>query len=863
MSKTKVASAVLASVLCCGASFAALAPALARVPSDLPALRPPAVPLVTFDPFLSIWSESDKLTGDATRHWTHREHPLISLIRIDGKTFRLMGAQPSDIPALDQTGVSVLPTRTLYTFAGQGLSIKLTFMTPALPEDLRAFSLPLSYVTWDVSSADGAKHNVQVFLSASALLAVDDASQRVVPKSEQVNKLIALRVGTADQKTLRRAGDDSRIDWGYAYLSTSEAGAHYSIDAISKATSQFSTTGTADNTVVGRDASRTAEEAMAVTIPLGNVGAEPVSRHAVIAYDEDYAIKFFGKDLRPYWNKDNIGALAMLADAEKNYASLVRRCEAFDAEVMADAVKVGGAKYAQMVALAYRQAAAGCGLAADANGQPMFFTKENTSNGDIATVDVIFPMDPVWLLFSPTLAKATLAPVMAYAASDRWTFPCSPHDLGTYPIARGTDDGGEAMPVEESGNMLLLVDAIAQRDGNTKFIEPWWPLISKWAAYLQQFGLDPENQLCTDDFMGHLAHNSNLSVKAILALAAYGDLCRMRGDYAEAEKYAKLAKADAAHWMKVANEGDHSVLAFDKPNTWSQKYNLVWDRVLGLNVFPPELPKQEIAFYKAHLKPYGLPLDSRTNITKTDWTLWSASLADDNADFETIISPLYTYLNTTGNRVPFTDGYDTTKLNDGDLFHARPVIGGVFIKLLADGDVWKKWAARDKQAVGGWMTVPNKPVITEIVPTAKTHPEMWRYTTDKPAGNWMSQGFDASAWKTGLGGFGTQGTPGAVIGTVWSTDDIYVRRIITVPAGVDVSTLKLRLHHDEDADVYINGVKATTEPGFIADYETFDISPAALAALKPGKPAILAIHCHQTVGGQYIDAGLVTVTAGK
>ncbi len=266
----------------------------------------------------------------------------------------------------------------------------------------------------------------------------------------------------------------------------------------------------------------------------------------MVALDEIYAIKFFGKPLRPYWRRDGATPADLLQAADRDYAALARRCAQFDAELMADLTKVGGARYAQIAALAYRQCWAATGLAADANKQPLLFTKENTSNGDIATVDVIFPMEPQLLFFSPTLTKASLAAVLNYAASSHWKFPNAPHDLGTYPIARGTDDGGEGMPVEESGNLLILCDALAREEGNADFSAGWWPQLTQWAKYLEQYGLDPEEQLCTDDFMGHLAHNANLSVKAILGLAAYGDLCRMRGETAEADRYAGLARIDAA-----------------------------------------------------------------------------------------------------------------------------------------------------------------------------------------------------------------------------------------------------------------------------------------------------------------------------
>ncbi len=520
---------------------------------------------------------------------------------------------------------------------------------------------------------------------------------------------------------------------------------------------------------------------------------------------------------------------------------------------------MGGDSYANIVSLAYRQAWAACGIAADSHGQPLLFTKENTSNGDIATVDVIFPMDPIWILLSPTLAKASLVPDLMYAASPHWKFPNAPHDLGTYPVVGGRDDGGEGMPVEESGNMIILCDAVAQEEGSADWLRPWWPQLTQWAHYLENYGLDPEDQLCTDDFMGHLAHNANLSIKAILALAAYGDLCQMSGDSATAQRYMDMAKVDARHWMQVADAGDHSLLAFDKPGTWSQKYNLVWDKILGLNVFPPEVAAREIAYYKTQLQPYGLPLDSRTHLTKTDWSLWSATLATEPADFHAIVDPIVDYLNETTSRVPFVDSYVTDSV-DSNGMHARPVIGGVFIKLLSDRPTWQKWSKRDTQSVGNWAPLPKPPKVFEVVPDARVQAAVWQYTTDAPSGDaWTKPDFDASGWKSGPASFGTQGTPNTVIGTRWDTDDIWIRRQVRLPDNLDPAKAQFVVYHDEDIEIYVNGVLATSEAGFFPAYKPMEINDDARALLKPGETVTIAAHCHQTVGGQDIDIGLANV----
>ena len=387
----------------------------------------------------------------------------------------------------------------------------------------------------------------------------------------------------------------------------------------------------------------------------------------MLAYDDIYSIEYLGTKLRPYWRRGGMDAGGLLQTAAEQYASLSKRCKAFDDELMADLTRVGGPRYADLCALSYRQAIGGHKLAAAPDGRPMLFAKECFSNGCIATVDVIYPAAPIFMLLSNDLLKASVTPVLDYAATDRWKFPFAPHDLGTYPKANGQVYGGgektetDQMPVEESGNLLLIAAVICRLDGNTAYVEQYWPQLARWAAYLKQKGLDPSNQLCTDDFAGHLAHNTNLSLKAIMALGAYAKMCEMAGKTDEAAEYRRTAESFAKQWMKMADDGDHYRLAFDRPGTWSQKYNLVWDRLLGLNLFPPEVAAKEIAFYKTKLNRFGLPLDNRAGYTKTDWEVWTATLAARRADFDALMNPVYDFVSHTPQRVPLTDWYLTQR----------------------------------------------------------------------------------------------------------------------------------------------------------------------------------------------------------
>jgi hypothetical protein len=673
--------------------------------------RSPATPLVTHDPYFSIWSASDQLTGSDTTHWTGSPQPIAGIARIDGKAFRFMGRHPHALPAMEQTGSSITPTHTRYQFHQGGITLDLTFFTPAIMSDLDLLSRPVTYLTWKVEATDGASHQVSVLLDVDPLIAVNDRSQQVVSFRNRTKLLNALSVGSRDQRILNRSGDDLRIDWGYFHLAIPKD--EDSTTAIAPdAVRAFAETGKlplSDSMDVPQRASLTSSH-LAAALEFGSVGAQPVTRHLLVSYTEGYAIEYLERNLRPYWQRNNMPVEQMLDLAEEQYSALDKRADTFDAELNADLTRAGGEHYAAIAILAYRQTLAAHKLVADVNGDAMLFAKENFSNGCIATVDVLYPSAPFFLFFQPKLLEAQLLPVLEYSALARWRFPFSPHDLGQYPLANGQVYGGgekteeDQMPVEESGNMLILVDALVQAEGNAHLAERYWPQLTSWARYLREKGLDPENQLTTDDFAGHVAHNANLSIKAIEALAAYADLAHRLKQEDVAKDYDLAAKSMAAKWVGMAQEGDHYKLAFNSPGTWSQKYNLVWDQILGYNLFPKSVRETEMSIYVGKLNLYGLPLDSRADYTKLDWSVWTATLASTPKQFNAIIDPIYRWMNETPSRVPLTDWYDT-KTGKQVGFQARSVVGGVFIKALSDRQLTAKWnglsriSNKDMQAI--------------------------------------------------------------------------------------------------------------------------------------------------------------------
>ena len=627
-------------------------------------MRAPAYPLITVDPYFSVWSTSNSLTDSDIKTWYSKTCFLIGKAEIDGNGYMFMGsAADMKLPPMVQTDVTVKSFSTVYTFEAAGVRLKAEFFTPVLPTDLDMLSRPASYLKIGLESQDNARHEVKITVSASQDFCVERKLQNCVltEKAEIGGGISAMKMGGVEQAILGYSGDAHGIDWGYFYLASDKG----TVSGTEMADRKF----------------------LQAELPLDT--GENSTATVVFAYDDIYSVKYFGEPLKAYWKRNGDTCEQIIGKAFSDYDTFKARCDEFDKALCRDAVAAGGEKYAELLRLAVRQIMAACKLVIKKNGEILYITKECLSNGCAATVDVAYPTIPFFLLYNPALAEAMIRPVYEYVNSGKWPYEFAPHDLGTYPILNGQVYGNGykmsmQMPVEECGNMLIMTAAVTKAAGSGRLFTEYRDIADRWAKYLSEFGADPDNQLCTDDFAGHLAHNCNLALKSIVALAAYSRLCKIAGDEDKAQYYEELSKKNAVDWAERAAVGDGTYrLTFDKKDTFSMKYNAVWDGIFGLNIFPDNMWADEIKGYEKHFNPYGLPLDSRSDCTKSDWMIWTATLSDNQEFFNKTVDALWLNYNLSPTRVPLNDLFSSvTSLQIH--FQHRSVQGGMFIRLLKD-----------------------------------------------------------------------------------------------------------------------------------------------------------------------------------
>ncbi len=642
------------------------------------------IPLVLHDPFFSVWSNTDNLYDDNPIHWCGEQLPMKGWLTIDGQDYAFLG-QRFGMKELPQVSVSITATATEYIFENDKVWLKCRFTSPILLDDMLLVSRPCTYVDFEIQKKNAEKVELHYNLHAAM---VRQGLDEVIGYTGVRKDFRYSYMGRVVQQPLSGSDDGVKIDWGYVYLASQDKTAEIWYDNDNENLLFYSDM-TEDN-----------------------------QTEFILAYDDLLSIHYFGQWRKAYWTRTYETILDAIGGAYADKTETLQKATKFDKEIEEKAYAIGGEDYVFLCNMSYRQAVAGHKLITDEAGNILFLSKENDSNGCIGTVDVSYPSIPLFMMYDTEYVKGMLRPIFKFATYDVWEFDFAPHDVGRYPYAwgqayaykgnfgpnatekriwkpqkggvfppfymypagSGVYDSDYQMPVEECGNMLVMTAAVCRKDGNADFAKPYWDTLKQWKNYLVEFGSDPGSQLCTDDFAGHLAHNVNLSVKAIMGIEGYAMLAEMLGEKEEADKYHALAKEMAMDWEERADAGDHYALTFGKEDTWSLKYNLVWDKIWNSGLFSKEVYEKELSYYVEKSLKYGTPLDSRSNMAKSDWLLWVATMAESKKQAEKLIAPVARYLEETTTRIPFGDWY-MADAGTYCMFKARTVQGGIFMPM--------------------------------------------------------------------------------------------------------------------------------------------------------------------------------------
>ena len=640
--------------------------------------RAASIPLVTHDPYFSIWSSSDHLYDTDTVHWTGKRQQIRGYLTVDKTVYCFMGDKEFH-QILPQISLDVTATATTYTFENDKVRLCCRFTSPLILSDPLLVSRPCTYIDFMVEKKNA--DNVQLDFIVSADLVRQEKDEVAGFAGTFKQGFSYASMGRMRQQPLGSSGDHTTIDWGYVYLAGN------------------------DKSTITYDAANEAIRCQAA-----NLNGQTT---LILAYDDLASINYFGEWRKAYWTTKYKTIQEAISAAFADQKKVYKQASEIDCEIEAKAKKIGGDEYAFLCVMSYRHAIAAHKLITDEDKNLIFLSKENDSNGCIGTVDVSYPSVPLFMLYNTEYVKGMLRPIFRFADCDVWTYDFAPHDVGRYPYAWGQVYGRsdeenrrfrsenqfvyppyymypsgsnvyglrDQMPVEECGNMLIMTAMVCRMEQNVSFALPYMETLKKWREYLIRYGADPGEQLCTDDFAGHLSHNTNLSVKAIMGIEGYAQIAALAGEKDESKKYHKIAVDMASDWEKRAKADDHYQLVFGegKKDTWSLKYNLIWDKLWKSGLFSDEVYEKELAYYKKKANRYGTPLDSRAAYTKSDWILWCAAMDNTAA----LIQPVAAYLKETTTRVPFSDWYQT----DSGMycyFIARSVQGGIFMPMLAE-----------------------------------------------------------------------------------------------------------------------------------------------------------------------------------
>jgi hypothetical protein len=355
----------------------------------------------------------------------------------------------------------------------------------------------------------------------------------------------------------------------------------------------------------------------AFALDLGSVGSSPASALFTLTLAQEQAIQFeYEKNkvqqLPPLWTSYFSSELDLVSFFYNDWSNAQTSATSIDTKVATDSLANAGQDYLTITSLAVRQVFATTQLAGSQDSYHLFL-KEISSNGDMQTVDVIFPAFPLFIYFNPDLGRLLLEPLFINQEAGNWPAAYAIHDLGVFPNATGHNDGNaENQPLEECGNMIIMALAVAQKiSGGAEYLNQHYTILKQWNDYLVVDSLIPSDQISTDDFAGSLANQTNLALKGIIGIEAMAMIANLTGHTNDAKNFTNIAHDYITKWQQLgvakATNGSlaHTTLAYGMPDTHGLLYNLYADAWVKTNIVPRSVYKMQSSFYPTIAMQYG------------------------------------------------------------------------------------------------------------------------------------------------------------------------------------------------------------------------------------------------------------------
>lgn len=688
-------------------------------------LRPPAIPLAVSTPFFSIWSFSNNLATQ-TNHWHGEPTTLESFIRIDNKTYVLMGVSSVGSNCF-QPLPQVFALTTRYNFTCDGLvDVVLSFTTPALPGNYEASSRGGTYISWQVSSHDGLDHNVQLLFDASGEAVKGGYPNEMLEwdRPDLSSNVTSMRIGLTGQKTndfnlsahMKASTEPHQLqDFGFVYVLTSDTRATSLISSVGQVQSIFSSYGLLQGSDLSPPslANATGENVIvsAVAISLGIVTATvPASARVLLFCDEIVSVLSYETFLPPLWRKSypigdtsvvpSVALLSALSEGD----SLIEQADAFDSAVAKALESSSTVDFASVAQLTFRQVSGANGVTW--NGSSIWtYQKEISSDGDMSTLDVIFPSMAQHLYFDNASGLLSLLDPLLFIMADfnedhQFKQPCSFHSAGKWPVV-DVGDGGCSMPMESTGDVLLLASAVTMaRGGDASWAAPYMPTLGRFAQFCIDALPFPSPQDMTDDFSHAPGNLTNLALKCILGIGGQAYQEQSAGNTSGAAALYSIAKDFGEGFAALAPSSSHPGFKFIYNDTWNDSYGLMynayWARLLGIESLIPNFYQSFNAHYNFLQTvnvnaTWCIPLSSIEHDSKWDWLAYTAALMYTNSTPPTpsaysmfVFDQITTFVNTTGGRFPLSDHPECTGNfpPQAAADRARPVLGAFFAPLL-------------------------------------------------------------------------------------------------------------------------------------------------------------------------------------